>query len=153
MSHAELGKLGPSIETVHKCSAVKDNDGFTLIELLIVLAIVGILALIAYPLYTSYVREAQRSDAKAALLETAQQMERSYTANNEYPTLSDQTSNEGYWTIHVSFPSGDHQSYELTAHKAAGKGISDPTCDGKMTLNERGQNENYGQENPDGCWK
>ena len=50
--------------------------GFTLIELMIVLAIVGILSAIAFPSYTKYVAKGKRAEARAALLESAQYMER-----------------------------------------------------------------------------
>jgi type IV pilus assembly protein PilE len=60
------------------------NSGFTLIELIIVIVIVGILASIALPSYQDSVRKARRSDAKAALLENANFMERFYTENNTY---------------------------------------------------------------------
>jgi type IV pilus assembly protein PilE len=58
--------------------------GFTLIELVIVVAIIGILAAIAYPSYQDSVRKSRRADAKAALLELAHFMERNYTAANRY---------------------------------------------------------------------
>jgi type IV pilus assembly protein PilE len=54
-------------------------SGFTLIELMIVVAIIAVLAAIAYPSYKSYVLKARRSDAKSALMNTAQRMERFYT--------------------------------------------------------------------------
>lgn len=58
--------------------------GFTLIELVVVVAIIGILAAIAYPSYQDSVRKSRRADAKAAVLELAQWMERNYTATNRY---------------------------------------------------------------------
>jgi type IV pilus assembly protein PilE len=58
--------------------------GFTLIEMMITVAIIGILASIAYPAYQDYVRRAARADAKAVLMETAQFMERHFTTNNAY---------------------------------------------------------------------
>jgi type IV pilus assembly protein PilE len=58
--------------------------GFTLIEVLIVVAIIAILAAIAYPSYTEQVRRSRRADAKAALLEAAQWMERQYSVSNSY---------------------------------------------------------------------
>ena len=53
--------------------------GFTLVELLITLAIVGILAGIAYPSYRDQVERTRRADAQAVLMQAAQYMERVYT--------------------------------------------------------------------------
>ena len=58
--------------------------GFTLIELMIVVAIVGILAAIAYPSYQEQVRKTKRGDCAGALAGLANAMERYFTTNNTY---------------------------------------------------------------------
>lgn len=60
---------------------MKRQQGFTLTEIMIVVAIIGILAAIAYPSYQESVRKSRRADARAVLLEAAQFMERRYTEN------------------------------------------------------------------------
>lgn len=64
---------------------MKNNArGFTLIELMIVVVIVGVLSAIAIPSYRQYVVRANRSVAKADLMELRQWMERNYTLANRY---------------------------------------------------------------------
>jgi prepilin-type N-terminal cleavage/methylation domain-containing protein len=54
------------------------QKGFTLIELMIAVVVIAILAAIAYPSYQDSVRKSRRADAKSALMEHAQFMERTY---------------------------------------------------------------------------
>ena len=67
------------------------DTGFTLIELMIAVAIVAILAAIAYPSYVEQVARGRRADGQSALLETAQWIERQYTFSNAYNLKSDGT--------------------------------------------------------------
>lgn len=60
------------------------ENGFTLIELMIVVAIIGILASIAYPSYLEQVRKSRRADATGALMGLAGAMERRYTETGNY---------------------------------------------------------------------
>jgi type IV pilus assembly protein PilE len=64
----------------------KSPYGFTLIELMIAVAIVGILAALAYPQYVEYVAKGRRAECRSALLLAAQRMEKFYSNNNQYPT-------------------------------------------------------------------
>lgn len=60
------------------------QSGFSLIELMIALAILGILASIAWPSYREHVRTTHRSQAQSALMGMAQAMERHFTKNSTY---------------------------------------------------------------------
>ncbi|QGX38569.1 type IV pilin protein [Permianibacter aggregans] len=56
--------------------------GFTLIELIIAVAIVGILAAIAFPFYDQHVVKARRADAMQAVTSAAAALERYRAGNN-----------------------------------------------------------------------
>jgi type IV pilus assembly protein PilE len=60
------------------------GSGFTLIEVTIVVAVVGLLAAIAYPSYQRFIDASRRTDAMAALLDGAQRLERCFTLTNRY---------------------------------------------------------------------
>lgn len=60
------------------------QKAFTLIELMVTVAIVGILAGIAYPSYQASVMKSRRADAKGVLLVLANAMERHFTETNSY---------------------------------------------------------------------
>lgn len=139
----------------------KSENGFTLIELMVVIAIVGILAAIAYPSYTDSVRKTKRSDAQIALSRAATLQEREYTQNNAYTNtmanIGGATSDEGYYTISASIAACTSSCYLLSATPVAGGAqASDEDC-WTITLDHTGRKASAnkaGTANPSGtCWR
>lgn len=60
------------------------QNGFSLIELMIVVAIVGILASIAFPAYNDYVTRSALSEASSGLADIRVRMEQYYQDNRTY---------------------------------------------------------------------
>ena len=126
------------------------SRGFTLIELMIVVAIVALLAAIAVPSYARYVEKARRADAKSALLDAAQRLERCYTQNNTYvgcPVGAGLTG-DGFYTI--AAPTQTVNAFTLTA-APAGPQAGDTRC-GTFTLQSDGTRAVSGSLAADRCW-
>ena len=63
---------------------MKMQKGFTLIELMIVMAVIGILAAVAFPAYKDYVMRGQIAEATAALSDGRIKAEQFYQDNHSY---------------------------------------------------------------------
>ena len=99
---------------------VKRTSGFTLIELMITVACIAILAGVAYPSYLGMISKGRRADAKSALLDVAQRMERFYTERSTYVGASlgatgiyAATSAQGYYTLAITAQSAS--AFTITA--------------------------------------
>ena len=128
------------------------EKGFTLIEMLIVVATIGILAMVAYPSYQSYAFESRRADAHTAILriQLAQENWRanhsSYTNDMSSVGLNvSTTSSEGFYTLSVNNASST--GYKITAD-ATGSQAGDTGCT-KIELTKSTSGEN---KSPATCW-
>lgn len=127
--------------------ACKRLSGFTLIELMITLVVIAILAGIAYPSYVDYLRKGRRADAKAALLELAQQVERHYTTTNAYTGVTLDAGVTSRVSTHytISFSVQAAQSFTLQAVPTSAQ--SSDVC-GTLTITHTGART----PSTTGCW-
>jgi type IV pilus assembly protein PilE len=112
--------------------------GFTLIELMIVVAVIAILAAIAYPSYLQQVIKSRRATGAACLMEMAQAMERHYTTTMAYtdavlPGGCQDETDENY-----DYALTEHEATEFTIMATAkGSQLKDDLCK-DMSIDQTG---------------
>jgi type IV pilus assembly protein PilE len=110
-------------------SATRHQAGFTLIELMIAVAIVGVLAALAYPSYTQYIRRGKIVEALGELSAVRVRLEQYYQDNRNYGSTA--TSCGVTLPVEPSFAftcswgaSATSQSFLVTATGQASNGMS-----------------------------
>ncbi|WP_025460410.1 type IV pilin protein, partial [Neisseria meningitidis] len=85
------------------------QKGFTLLELMIAVAILGILTLITYPSYKTYIRRVRLSEVRTTLLHNAQTMERYYRQKGTFENYDkNKLKQNKYFNVTLSKVSPDH---------------------------------------------
>jgi type IV pilus assembly protein PilE len=97
-----------------KMRKINHHRGFTLIELMIVVAVVGILATIAYPSFQDYVRRAARAEARAAMLHMAQLQERNFSDRGAYVAIASGLRSDGWQSANWSGSDFNTRKYDVT---------------------------------------
>jgi type IV pilus assembly protein PilE len=128
-----------------------NKTGFTLIEVMITVAIVGILAAIAYPSYVDYITKSARSEGQAAVMKVANLQEQYYLDNKAYATnmtklglaASPLVTEHG----HYSVASAGTTSLTITATAIGIQASRDTACP-TMTITDAGVKGPSAE-----CWK
>ncbi|BBW92157.1 type IV minor pilin protein PilE [Pseudoalteromonas sp. PS1M3] len=131
--------------------------GFTLIELMIAVAIVGIIAAVAVPNYTEYVKRASRAEAASALLDAANKQEQYFVDNRAYSTsfsdlgIQSKTEN-GHFELTINVVNSNE--FTITAKPIAGAVKGDADCT-SLTINDvglKGATGSKGDTDINYCW-
>ncbi len=115
------------------------SKGFTLLELVVAVAIIGILASIAYPSYQKYVLRSKRAAAQAEMMNMANLQQQYFLANRSYAdkaalgyVLSAEVTSD--YADTVTLEDGPPPSFTITF---TAKGAQ--AADGNLTLNSFGE--------------
>jgi type IV pilus assembly protein PilE len=102
---------------------MRKEKGFTLIELLVVVAIIGILAGIAIPMYVGSIRKAQRSEAYSNLQNLRLLEEQFFAENGTYVAGN---STAALQAAMPGFKPGSSLMYSYAITTVTGLGLSTP---------------------------
>lgn len=121
-------------------SSTDNSKGFTLVELMIVVAIIGVLAAIAYPSYQRYVIKTKRTDMMSEMQNIASEIESRKLAQGSYSAISAGVKTD----FATAYPRQGTQLYDVTITNplvakwtitAIPKTGSQMANDGTLTLN------------------
>ncbi|MDY7535504.1 type IV pilin protein [Pseudomonas sp. Bout1] len=129
----------------------KDCTGFTLIELLIAVAIVGLLAGVAYPGYTSHMKKVYRAQIAGLLTEQAQQLERYYARNGTFIDATGVIAGNDRYRITAAL---NPQDFALLATPASDSVMEGDSC-AAFSLSSTGLRSNPGaapETSRTACW-
>ena len=114
------------------------EGGFTLIELMIVVAIIGVLAAIAYPSYQRYVIKTKRADMMGEIHNIASELQARKLAQGSYSKVS-------VTDLAVNYPRQGTALYSVAIAPITDKWVIQATPvgkpmvgDGNLTLNYQG---------------
>ena len=128
-------------------------QGFSLLELMIVVAIVAILAAIAFASYQEQVVKSRRAAGATCLQERAQFMERFYTTNLTYvgapAPACDAEVSPHYTVSFVDAPTA--RAFVLQAVPQGGQATRDTSCR-TLTINQQGVRTESGSGTEADCW-
>lgn len=138
----------------------KNGRGFTLVELMIVVAVIGILASVAYPSYVEQTQKTRRTDAQGFLMDAVNRQEQYLLDHNAYTNnmtllgygANPAVSPESFYTVSAATAGcGTAPCYLLTATPVpGGPQASDLKCT-TLTLDSQGVKGATGSM-PTKCW-